>query len=147
MGLLDDVTGKLDELKDTVADKAKELKDEAVAKAGELKDKTVDKATEFKDKTVERAGELKDKVVDQAKELKEGAENKLTRGVANFGNSFEFLQIQEEIFMKKMLIMLALVLGVSAMAEEAATTTKAEDAKTGAMATMKKEAKKVEEKA
>ena len=49
--------------------------------------------------------------------------------------------------MKKMLIMLALVLGVSAMAEEAATTTKAEDAKTGAMATMKKEAKKVEEKA
>ena len=32
MGLLDDVTGKLDELKDTVADKAKELKDEAVAK-------------------------------------------------------------------------------------------------------------------
>ena len=34
--------------------------------------------------------------------------------------------------MKKMLIMLALVLGVSAMAEEAATTTKAEDAKTGA---------------
>ena len=43
--------------------------------------------------------------------------------------------------------MMALVLGVSAMAEEAATTTKAEDAKTGAMATMKKEAKKVEEKA
>mgnify|MGYP006866340667 CR=1 FL=1 len=40
--------------------------------------------------------------------------------------------------MKKMLIMLALVLGVSAMAEEAATTTKAEDAKTGAMAKMKK---------
>ena len=71
MGLLDDVTGKLDELKDTVADKAKELKDEAVAKAGELKDKTVDKATEFKDKTVERAGELKDKVVDKVKEKKE----------------------------------------------------------------------------
>ena len=40
--------------------------------------------------------------------------------------------------MKKMLIMLALVLGVSAMAEEAANN---------AMATMKKEAKKVEEKA
>lgn len=34
MGLLDDVTGKLDELKDTVTDKAKELKDEAVASRG-----------------------------------------------------------------------------------------------------------------
>ena len=39
--------------------------------------------------------------------------------------------------MKKMLMMVALILGVSAMAEDAAT---------GAMATMKKEAKKVEEK-
>ena len=39
--------------------------------------------------------------------------------------------------MKKMLMMLALVLGVSAMAEDAANN---------AMATMKKEAKKVEEK-
>ena len=39
--------------------------------------------------------------------------------------------------MKKMLMMVALILGVSAMAE---------DATTDAMATMKKEAKKVEEK-
>ena len=29
MGAFDDLTGKLDELKDTVADKAKELKEEA----------------------------------------------------------------------------------------------------------------------
>ena len=49
--------------------------------------------------------------------------------------------------MKKILLMMALVLGLSAMAEDAATTTKTEDTKTGAMATMKKEAKKVEEKA
>ena len=49
--------------------------------------------------------------------------------------------------MKKILLMMALVLGVSAMAEEATTATKTEDVKTGAMATMKKEAKKVEEKA
>lgn len=32
MGVLDDLTGKLDELKDTVADKAKELKEEAEKK-------------------------------------------------------------------------------------------------------------------
>ena len=30
MGAFDDLTGKLDELKDTVADKAKELKDKAI---------------------------------------------------------------------------------------------------------------------
>ena len=42
--------------------------------------------------------------------------------------------------MKKILLMMALVLGLSAMAEDAATTTKTEDTKTGAMATMKKEA-------
>ena len=35
MGVLDDLTGKLDELKDTVADKAKELKEEAEKKATE----------------------------------------------------------------------------------------------------------------
>ena len=34
MGTFDDLTGKLDELKDTVADKAKELKDESVTKVG-----------------------------------------------------------------------------------------------------------------
>ena len=40
--------------------------------------------------------------------------------------------------MKKMLIMLALVLGVSAMAEEAATTTKPEDGNNRPMDKMKK---------
>ena len=34
MGLLDDVTGKLDELKDTVTDKAKELKMKLLQKQG-----------------------------------------------------------------------------------------------------------------
>ena len=49
--------------------------------------------------------------------------------------------------MKKLVLVIGLILGLSAMAEDAATTTKTEDTKTGAMATMKKEAKKVEEKA
>ena len=35
MGILDDVTGKLGELKDTVVDEAKKAKDEVVAKAAE----------------------------------------------------------------------------------------------------------------
>ena len=41
MGAFDDLTGKLDELKDTVADKAKELKEGAEEKASELKDKAL----------------------------------------------------------------------------------------------------------
>ena len=41
MGTFDDLTEKLDELKDTVADKATELKEGVEDKAAELKDKTL----------------------------------------------------------------------------------------------------------